>query len=229
MSIKAQNQSNELNSKNNRRKKIICSIFIILCAFLIMLSNFLPWDTYMTMNTLMIWYITGIFVPIIKTFTPLTWVWSDLLPFLSVFPFVGGFLILIGLYFYLYQYSFGKILTIIGAIVAIGIFSLYIYLFDFIKQILEAANQGTIIWLEGPRIPNEFGAYFCLTPAIASLVFISLIKMPVVVKEPVALVAKEVAVPYKKKKPTKGSQYCSHCGALIKEGVAFCNQCGNYF
>jgi len=47
---------------------------------------------------------------------------------------------------------------------------------------------GFLIWLEELRIPNEFGAYFCLLPGIASIPFLFLIKLPEIKeKEPLYL------------------------------------------
>ncbi len=214
----------------NRHNQIIYHLIVGLCSFLIILSNFLPWDTYLTMNSLLIWYLSGIFIPIVKTFSPLNWVWSDIVPFLSFFPLFGGLLLLIGLIFYLLEYKYGKRLMAGGAIIAILIYALYILLFWLIPKIMEAAGVGYLIWLEEYRIPNEFGAYFCLIPGIAVIPFLFLIKLPEIKEEePMALKTPKIAVPYKKTKPIKGKKFCSNCGAIIKEDSVFCNQCGTYF
>ncbi|NVM02170.1 MAG: zinc ribbon domain-containing protein [Candidatus Helarchaeota archaeon] len=213
-----------------RRTQIMYHLLLALFSCLIILSNFLPWDTYLTMNSLLIWLQTDIFIPIEKTFSPLTWVWSDIIPVLSFFPLFGGLLVLMGLVFYLLEYSYGKKLMAGGAIIAILIYSLYILMFWLIPKIMEAAGVGFLIWLEEYRIPNEFGAYFCLLPGIASIPFIVLIKLPEIKEEePMALKKMKVAVPYKKSKPAKGKKFCSNCGAIIKEDSVFCNQCGTYF
>ncbi|MHA1298323.1 MAG: zinc ribbon domain-containing protein [Candidatus Helarchaeota archaeon] len=219
------------SSENNRKKQVIYYIILIICAIFIMLSTIAPWDSYYTMDSFFIWSFTGVFIPVRKTFTPLNWVWSDLLPFLSYMPLFSGIILVIGIIFYIMEYQYGKNLMITGAALGIVSYVLYPLIFWIIPTLMQAFGVGNITWLEGLRIPNEYGAYLCLISAIIAVPFSILVKMPELGREeePEAFVIKEVAVPWKKSKPKKGEMFCSQCGAVIKEGTAFCNQCGTYF
>ncbi|MHA1378247.1 MAG: zinc ribbon domain-containing protein [Candidatus Helarchaeota archaeon] len=214
----------------NRKKQSIYYTLLVILGFFMILSNFLSWDTYITMNTALIYLFSGQVIPIVKTFTPLTWVWSDLLPFLSYVPLLAGLFLLIGEIFYFLEYKSGKKIMVLSPVFSILIYSLYVIIFWMIPELYKAFSGGGIMfWLEGLRIPNEIGAYLCLIPGILSIPFIALIQMPEIEEEePEALKELKVAVPWKKGKQKKGEQFCAQCGALIKEGEAFCNQCGTY-
>ncbi len=219
----------EKSKKYVKKHQIIYYLILGLLSFLMMLSNFLPWDTYITMNSLFLMQATGTFIPIIKTFTPLNWVWSDIVPFLSYLPLIGGILLLVGMVFYLLEYAYGKKIMAFGPLSSILIYALYILLFWLIPVITELAGI-TFAFLEEFRIPNEVGAYLCLLSGIISIPFILLVRLPEIEEpEPEALKIAKVAVPWKKAQPKKGEVFCPHCGAVVKAGTPFCNECGTYF
>lgn len=219
------------------KRTIVLTIFIIPLSLMVVFSPFLPWEVYMTIEHI---YKTFTLVPSGLGDAP--WFFYDfpLVMVISYLPLIGGFLALIGFLVYLLEFKIGRTLLVIGGVLGIITYVLYIVIWllpliignIFGQAMLAIFGIGFSISFESKSlVPNLYGAYFCLIPAIGLIFtrfFMKMTEYDESLEEFKGFKDEDMETPYEKKVAGAGTIFCPKCGAKTPVKSLFCEQCGTY-